>query len=212
MVEDQSGKELVEQIMKKIAEVNPQVTYFCKGYRGIGGFTKRNTVKETKEGKLLNDLATVLRGLNKSLQGIPAAIVIVLDNDDRDPNVFLMELENVASQNKITMDHVFCIAVEEMEAWLLGDEDAVLNAYPSARVSVLRDYVQDSICGTWEILADAVYPGGLTRFKKECPTYIEAGMQKSEWARKIGACMELDNNQSPSFNYFLSQIRNRLSA
>lgn len=109
LIEDQSGKELIEKIMGKIAAENPQVTYFCKGYHGLGGFTKKNTVKETRDGKLLDDLATVLRGLNKSLQGIEAAIIIVLDNDDRDTETFRTQLENVALQNMITMDHVFVL-------------------------------------------------------------------------------------------------------
>ncbi len=173
-------------------------------------FTKKNTVKETKDGKLLNDLMTVLHGLNKSLQGIPAAIIIVLDNDDRDTERFREQLENVAFQNMITMDHVFCIAVEEMEAWLLGDEKAVLSAYPRAKNSVLHSYKQDSICGTWEKLADAVYPGGHTKLTRECSSYMKIGVQKCEWARNIGKYMDLDNNQSPSFNFFLGEIRRRI--
>ncbi len=212
LIEDPSGKELVEKIMGKIIADNPQTTYFCKGYHGLGGFTKKNTVKETKDGKLLDDLATVLRGLNKSLQGIEAAIIVVLDNDDRNTEAFRAQLEKVVSQNMITIDHVFCIAIEEIEAWLLGDENAIVAAYPRARVGIVRNYVQDSICGTWEKLADAVYPGGLARLNKDCSCYMEIGMKKSEWARNIGEYMDLDNNQSPSFNYFMNEIRRRLCA
>lgn len=68
LIEDPSGKELIEKIMGKIENDNQQVTHQCIGYHGLGGFTKKNTVKETKDGKLLNDLATVLRGLDKYLQ------------------------------------------------------------------------------------------------------------------------------------------------
>ncbi len=56
----------------------------------------------------------------------------------------------------------FCLAIEEGEAWLLGDLDAVRTAYPGARKAVLDEDVSDSRCGTWEVLADAVYPGGCT--------------------------------------------------
>lgn len=45
----------------------------------------------------------------------------------------------------------FCIAIEEMEAWLLGDEKAIEEAYPQAKMPLLRKYVHDSIVGTWEI-------------------------------------------------------------
>lgn len=212
MIEDQSGAELIGLIMEQLLACHPNTTYSCKAFKGIGGLTKRNTVKETKTGKLLNDLATYLSGFNKSLQGIPAAIVVVLDNDTRDPEAFQRELEDVAVKKAIAVDHVFCIAIEEMEAWLLGDRNALLAAYPSAKLPVLEKYQQDSICGTWEMLADAVYPGGLNRFKIECPTYHERGKFKAEWAREIGAHMDLSANGSPSFQRFLSELKKRLDA
>ena len=212
MIEDQSGAALIEILMQRISLINGDITYNCKPFKGLGGFTKKNTIKETKSGKLLNDLATYLRGFNKSLQHIPAVIIVVLDNDTRNTEEFLAELNRVAQQNMITVDHVFCIAVEEIEAWLLGDEAAILAAYPLAKVQQLHTYVQDSICGTWEVLADVVYPGGVSKLKKECPTYIEVGKCKREWAQKIGNHMDIEHNNSPSFNYFMTEITRRLSA
>lgn len=212
LVEDYSSGVLIELLMGKITSGNPDVTYQCKSFKGLGGLTKKNSVKETKTGKLLNDLATYLKGFNKSLQNISAAIVVVLDNDQNDPVEFLAELQEVAESNQITLDHVFCIAVEEVEAWLLGDRNALVAAYPSAKSQVLNSYVQDSICGTWELLADAIYPGGLVKFRKDCPTYIEVGIYKSEWARRIGEYMEPKNNVSPSFRNFVTEIKKRLPA
>lgn len=211
LVEDQSGAALIEILMQRISRTNGSITYNCKSFKGLGGFTKKNTVKETKSGKLLNDLATYLRGFNKSLQYIPAVIFVVLDNDTRDTEKFLAELNRVAQQNMITVDHVFCVAVEEIEAWLLGDEVAILAAYPRAKVQPLHTYIQDSICGTWEVLADVIYPGGVTKLKKECQTYLEIGECKSEWAQKIGSHMNMEHNNSPSFNYFMTEINKRLS-
>ena len=91
----------------------------------------------------------------------------------------------------ITLDHVFCIAVEELEAWLLRDESAILSAYPKAKLSLLRNYEQDGICGTWEVLADILYKGGRNKLKRNSPYYGEIGKLKSEWARNIGAQMSL---------------------
>ena len=167
LVEDQSGAALIRILMQKIVELYPNATYDCKGFRGIGGFTRKNTIKETKTGKLLNDLATYLRGFDRSLQSFPSVIIVVLDSDDHDVQQFRSELEAVAMQNTIKIDHVFCLAVEEIEAWLLGDRHALLSAYPHAKMHVLNTYVQDSICGTWEVLADAVYPGGTSKLSRE---------------------------------------------
>lgn len=211
LVEDMSGGRLICQLMDKVVARHPDVSYDCKSFKGIGGFTKKNTVKETKTGKLLNDLATYLRGFNKSLQNIPAAIVVVMDNDNRDTEAFSAELDRVAAQNMITTDHVFCIAVEEIEAWLLGDEQAILAAYPNAKLSHLHAYEQDSICGTWEVLADVVYPGGSAKMKKICQAYGEIGKIKCEWATNIGGYMNWSSNKSPSFQFFTSEIDKRIT-
>lgn len=210
LIEDKSSNTLIEIIMQKFSTEYPSVDYNCKFFKGIGGFTKRSNAKEIKTGKLLNDLAGYLKGFNKSLQGIEAVIFIVVDNDDRNKNDFQIQLETVAQKNNITIDHAFCIAVEEVEAWLLGDQNAVLSAYPQAKQAVLHSYVQDSICRTWDKLADAVYPGGLSKFRKDCPTYMEIGKYKNEWTKKIGSYMDITNNKSPSFNHFITEINKRL--
>lgn len=210
LVEDQSGAALIRIFMQKIVELYPNATYDCKGFRGIGGFTRKNTIKETKTGKLLNDLATYLRGFDRSLQSFPSVIIVVLDSDDHDVQQFRSELEAVAMQNTIKIDHVFCLAVEEIEAWLLGDRHALLSAYPHAKMHVLNTYVQDSICGTWEVLADAVYPGGTSKLSREHASFIEIGKLKAEWAQNIGIHMDLKSNESPSFNDFIHEIERRL--
>ena len=214
LIEDKSGMILVENLMTKLGVDNVSNSYSCKYFHGIGGFSKKNTVKEIKTGKLLNDLIIYLKGFDKSLQNMKndAVIFVVLDNDTRDTIEFQKELEEVAKKCDITVDHVFCLAVEEMEAWLLGDHAAICEAYPMAKLNVLQRYEQDSICGTWETLADVVYDGGVKKLRKDCPTYYELGRQKCEWAEKIGKLMDVGNNKSPSFQCFVNEVRKRLSA
>ncbi|OIQ69353.1 hypothetical protein GALL_490470 [mine drainage metagenome] len=87
-----------------------------------------------------------------------------------------------------------------MEAWYLGDRAALLSAFPRAKREVLNRYVQDSACGTWELLADAVHAGGATAIKKA--GWPLPGQLKHEWAEKIGPFMNLLHNASPSFGKF----------
>lgn len=209
LVEDKSGGILIDLLMKKIQEQAPETTYDIKSFRGLGGFTRKNTVKETKDGQLLNDLSTYLRGFNRSLAGFPAAVVVVLDNDDNDPAALRQMLEQVSEQNRIEIDHVFCLAIEELEAWLLGDEAAILAAYPDANRRALHEYEQDSICGTWEVLADVVYDGGCAALKKQ--PWNEIGRMKSVWAQEIGRHLSVQSNRSPSFQAFLQEILNRVA-
>lgn len=212
LIEDYSGQICVEHVMEKLRGEGYQFTYDCKFFKGIGGLKVGGKAGQVKTDKLLNDLQIYLRGFDKSLKWIEAAIVVVLDNDRRDTQAFREQLNAIAKRAELTVDHVFCIAVEEMEAWLLGDRIALQRAYADARMSMMRDYVQDSICGTWEILANVVYKGGVVQLKKDCPTYREIGTYKAEWADRIGAFLELDRNTSPSFQRFVGELRSRLTA
>ena len=87
-----------------------------------------------------------------------------------------------------------------MEAWLLGDRNAIAKAFPRAKMNVLHSYRQDSICGTWEILADALFPGGSLALKAE--GYPRIGEEKCRWASLVGKHLDLDANLSPSLRVF----------
>ena len=92
---------------------------------------------------------------------------------------------------KVPIQVFFCIAVEEMEAWLLGDSEALLKAYPMAKRQLMQKYVQDSVIGTWEYLADIVYKGGLQALKRNASSYYEIGQFKCECAKNIGKLLDI---------------------
>lgn len=109
--------------------------------------------------------------------------------------------------------HAFCIAVKEMEAWLLGDIEAIEKAYPNAKKTAIKDYVQDEIGDTWEILANMIYPGGVNKLQKNASgSYGLIGEMKAEWADRIGKMLELDKNISPSFNAFIHELTIRVES
>ncbi len=89
---------------------------------------------------------------------------------------------------------------------MLGDRNAVKAAYPRAKDQVLKAYVQDSICGTWERLADAVYPGGSQKLRQL--GWPHTGRAKCEWANNIAPHLDVESNQSRSFQVFRDGIRN----
>jgi hypothetical protein len=136
---------------------------------------------------------------------VEAAVVVVVDLDTRDCNAFKRELLDVLSACTPAPKTLFRIAIEEMEAWLLGDKEAVLAAYPAAKQQVLNRYEQDSICGTWELLADATHKGGAAALKRE--GWPAPGRAKCEWAEKIGPLVDIDRNTSKSFQVFRDGVR-----
>ncbi len=86
----------------------------------------------------------------------------------------------------------------------MGDISAVTSVYPKAEDTVLKAYVNDSICGTWERLADAVYKGGATAISAK--GWQAVGAEKSHWAEKISPHMDVLTNASPSFVYFRNKL------
>ena len=63
---------------------------------------------------------------------------VVCDLDDKCLKTFLQELYAVLNACNSGPETRFCIAVEEGEAWLLGDTPAVKAAYPMAKDRVLN--------------------------------------------------------------------------
>jgi hypothetical protein len=133
------------------------------------------------------------------------AVVVVLDADRRDCVDFLAELKTLAKDCNSVPNTLFRIAIEEMEAWYFGDQQAIITAYPKAKTDVLKHCTQDSVCGTWELLADAIYPGGFAAIEKR--GWPLPGQVKCEWADKIGPLLDLESNKSPSFGKLRDGLR-----
>jgi hypothetical protein len=217
LVEGESDEILINNVMKKYKEERPEITitHNIKSYKGLGGFKKGRNSALIKSEHLLNNLKKSINAYNNGLRYMPnSAVFIIVDNDKRNMNNFQKQLEEIVSDNKNTLDKVFCIAVEESEAWLLGDILAIQNAYPKNKDRIAtkhQQYKQDDILepGTWEFLFDMLNPQKGRKNKFTYPVFPESGIYKCEWAEKIGNCLNIRNNKSNSFNYFLSELDKR---
>lgn len=206
LIEDASGRIVVDHVLNAIFESDEgQHTWKIHAYKGLGRLPKDLKRRSNPSSRqLLEQLPRVLRGYGRALHD-SAAVVVVVDLDDRDCESFKRELLDILQECSSRPTTIFRIAIEEIEAWLLGDREAVETAYPDARKAVLDGYVQDSICGTWELLADAVHAGGSNAIKKV--GWPAAGEAKCRWAERIGPKMKPDRNRSPSFRAFRDGVR-----
>ena len=207
LAEDASGGKALEIMMKKILGANySEHSWKIHPYKGLGRIPPdlRGTTDRRKR-ILLDRLPQTLQGYGRSLDD-SSSVLVVVDLDDKDCMAFKRELLNVLDACRPRPRTLFRIAIEESEAWLLGDHDAVRAAYPNAKDSVLDGYEQDSICGTWEVLANAVNSGGAAPLKKA--GYPELGKAKCEWAERIAPNMNIDRNRSKSFQVFRDGVRN----
>lgn len=208
LVEDQSGKKALDILVPKI--IGDDHTFKVHPYKGIGTIPRNLKGKpDASKRILLTQLPKLLRGYGKTFAGyqndFPAAVILVCDLDDQCLEVFRQQLFSVLNECNPAPEARFCIAIEEGEAWFLGDIPAIKAAYPKAKEKVLKGYVNDSICGTWEHLADAVFPGG--RLALSGKGWQAAGAEKSAWSIRIAPHMDVDNNVSPSFCYFRDKMR-----
>jgi hypothetical protein len=207
LVEDISGKTALDTLIPKIINTETEEhTFNIHSYKGIGRIPKDlKPGTDAQKRILLDQLPRIVQGLGKSLADCPAILIVICDLDNKCLSTFRRELLELVDKCNPKPKTQFCIAIEEGEAWYLGDLSAVKTAYPKANDKVLNSYVNDSICGTWEKLADAVFPGGARSLSKR--GWQTIGQEKSNWAKNISPHMDVDNNLSPSFCYFRDKLR-----
>lgn len=204
LVEDQSGKAMLDILVPQI--IGSEHTFDVKAYKGIGRIPQnQNKAVDASKRILLDNLPRLLAGYGKSWPNGFGAVFVVCDLDDKCMKSFRAELLSILNTCNPAPETRFCIAIEEGEAWFLGDSHAIKMAYPHAKSAVLESYKPDSICDTWEQLADAVYKGGSKKLAAQ--GWQAVGAEKSSWAKNIAPHMDLANNQSPSFNYFQRKLK-----
>ena len=210
LVEDQSGKKALKFLLPKM--IGNEDTFKVFSFKGLGRIPKNLAGQpDPRARKLLAQLPAMLRGYGRTFAaGHSAAVIVVCDLDNKCLKAFRDELLDMLRAISPQPETRFCLAIEEGEAWLLGDLPAIFHSYPAARRTVLENYVNDSICGTWECLADAIYAGGANTLRNK--GWQAVGKEKSTWADRIAPVMDVENNASPSFRYFREKIRLLASA
>ncbi|WP_420960287.1 DUF4276 family protein [Brucella sp. IR073] len=213
LVEDSSGKASLEFLLPKILPSN--VSFRIISYKGIGTLPKGLTPNSDPNKRILLDqLPRLISGYGKAFAndapGYRRWVVIICDLDDRDKQAFENEIAQLVIAASPKPPTIICLAIEEGEAWLLGDSDAVLEAYPHVSRADLARYVPDEICGTWEFMADLIEKGGAKGLKKL--GFYEVGQAKHRWATNIAPLIDIQRNKSPSFAQLVKALLESISA
>jgi len=199
--EDKSGAVVVERLAKRICEnEGMDAEVHVHPHRGCGSLPKDMTAKPPKfASSLLDLLPAKLRAYNKVYGGKDVILIIAMDSDDNDPQALRQDIYSCASKFAPNIRSIVGLSTEEIEAWMLGDKHAIIDAYPDCRRDVLDSYVQDSVCGTWETLCRAVSENAEELIDIGYPAI---GHYKALWAETISRYMLPQKNVSPSFNTF----------
>ncbi len=208
LVEGQSELTALSIIMPKIVGAyDAPHTWRIHKHRGVGELPQNPLqTPDNKNFTLLHQLPAKLRSYSKT-QNDDRAVIVLIDSDDKEIESFRAELLSLLDWCEAEFNVHFSFAIEELEAWYLGDRAALISFNPNIKTQPLDGYVQDSICGTWEVLAKADDPK-LMNNSKRSPELLN---KKKEWAKKIPPHMDINSNQSPSFNEFISYIKSQIS-
>ena len=131
----------------------------------------------------------------KALNPDTDRVVVLVDLDEQDCHDLKKRLKKVVAHCDPPPTVLIRIAIEETEAFFLGDPKAIKEAFPKAKERRIKKYYhQDSICGTWEFLRDVIGE----------PAESE---DKVGWAKAIGRHLTVEwmgrkANKSPSFCIF----------
>ncbi len=160
------------------------------------------------KGKLLKALPARLRAYRKRIDnGENLKIIVLVDQDNDNCEQLKRRLETNAREagliSKTAVNGqgdfqvVTRIAIEELEAWFMGDAGALKAAFTSLRsANFPGSFSNPDNGGTWE---------RLHRFLKRHGIYRNS-YPKIEAARKIARYMEPDRNRSRSFQSFLQGV------
>ncbi|HEX4966436.1 MAG TPA: hypothetical protein VF173_36850 [Thermoanaerobaculia bacterium] len=141
---------------------------------------------------MLDQLPAKLRAYGRVLNPATERVLVLVDLDGDDCGDLKARLLKVLDSCDPKPVVLFRIAIEETEAFYLGDSSAIRKAFPGAKLRRLKTYDQDSICGTWEL------------FQEVIGARVE---DKPGWAEQMADHLGTDwqggqANRSPSFRQF----------
>jgi len=202
LAEDRSGSVVVKKLTEDICrKSNVSSEIFVRPHRGCGSLPKCPDERPARfQEALLDLLPAKCRAYEAAFKGQDFVLVVVMDSDDHDPDELRKALYACVHKYAPSLRSVIGLCTEEVEAWMLGDKNALWKAYPGASDYQYSNYVQDSICGTWEALCRVLCPDN---YKDIIDIgYPAIGNFKKKWADEISGYMDSDLNASPSFwNY-----------
>ena len=190
LVEEPSAKAALEQLLPRLLPAD--CTYRVRAFEGWQD--------------LLGDLKAVLQGYHRRIlrEGeTDLRVVVLLDGDGICARRKANLEEKAAEAGLLTKTaagpgqpfHVLnCVAVQELEAWWLGDREAIMAAYPGVKPHHFKGLDRNSDRppkpndALWSVL-------------KEGRCFL-SGKRKTQWAIDISQRLDPARNTSASFQYF----------
>lgn len=209
LTEDRSGGTVIRSLIEKSVKemIDTSIITYLRPHKGKGYILpQEKAIPPPKfSSGLLDLLPAKLAAYDSVYAGRPFVLVVVMDSDNIPPAEVYRNIEKMCQVYAPSLSYVIGICVEEIESWMLADKAALIKAYPQIDEKVINEYSQDSICGTWEVLARAILSQKANRLIRV--GYPAVGIYKHEWAQKVAPFMEPGQNRSPSFIRFYKMLK-----
>jgi len=192
LLEEESAEDALRELVPRLLPA-----HCVPRFRSLGGWQA-----------LLDNLPTLLRGYRKRIaqHGQQTLRIVVLLDADGVAERRLKILEEAAKAAGLStfeqtpagigfqVFNALAIQEQELEAWFLGDRDAISAAYPKVKAHHFKgiDREPESHPKPNDVLWSVLKAAGL----------YTAGKRKREWAETIAPHLETARNKSPSFQYF----------
>lgn len=148
---------------------------------------------DAKKRGLLDQLPLKLKAFGRSLDREKERVLVLIDADTDDTAQMRDRLDDLMETLDPCPEVRFCFAVEELEAFYLGDLKALKAAYPNHDHRMASSYEPDSIVGTWELFGRVI---------------DDDGGNKVAWAAIMGKKLTTrpQESRSPSFKDFCREF------
>ena len=192
VVEEPSAKAMLEQLMPWFLLEGD--TFHCVPHRG--------------KDQLLLELPRRLKSYANRMLYEPDLRVIILMDADQDCRKAKQQLEKIVTESGLLsrtstpvgepFKLITRLAISELEAWFLGDREAISTAYPRVHNNHFKGIpsASDGLLDTWETLHRVLQKGG----------YYSSKYLKVEVAERIASCLDPARNTSASFRYFCAGL------
>jgi len=127
---------------------------------------------------------------------VPVKVIIVHDQDSSECKLLKSELRKLTNKTP-EIPSLIRIACRELEAWYLGDLDALEAIYPQFKSKMFKN---------WSLFRNPDECNAYDELKRSIPTF-----QKGVASKEISNYISLSQNRSKSFNQFIHGIEKFLN-
>lgn len=127
----------------------------------------------------------------------PCKVIVIQDQDSNDCIELKQKIQQLITESA-PIDHLIRIACHELEAWYIGDMDAIEKLYPKFKAA---SHQNKAIFRNPDVLENPA-----TELKRLIPAF-----QKGLASREIPKFMDVNKNRSVSFNNLINGVQRFLN-